>query len=47
MLLSLNMSTEVILATLILGYTLLSVCLNNNKLIQVVIAIMAFVAAVM
>ena len=47
MLLSLNMSTEVILATLILGYTLLSVFLNNNKLIQVVIAIMAFVAAVM
>jgi hypothetical protein len=47
MLIGLNMSTEVILATLILGYTLLSVFVSNNKLIQVVIAIMAFVAAVM
>ena len=45
MILGLSMSIKVVLATLIFGYTLLSVFINNNKLIQVIIAIIAFVAA--
>ena len=47
MLIGLNMSIEVVLATLIFEYTLLSVFISNNKLIQIVIAIIAFIAAVM
>ena len=47
MFIGLNMSMEVVLATLILGYSLLSVFVTNNKLIQTVLAIIAFIAAVM